>query len=164
MFEDELSDMLDLYDEHERERITRLCYELLDNLLNLTQSESKDVKQAAFMAVALMSDSLKEKFAKVPPSPHRGFLPFFHPPPHPLARVVCGRVSCSVVMRLCRREQYYERFAPACLEILRRKQPVAGRNKELAGRALECLTQMAVSGMLPVCGGACVVRLRHAHS
>ncbi|ELR16008.1 HEAT repeat-containing protein [Acanthamoeba castellanii str. Neff] len=104
VFEDELSDMLDLYDEPERERITRLCYELLDNLLDLTQSESKEIKQAAFMAVALMSDSLKEKFAK-----------------------------------------YYERFAPACLEILRRKQPVAGRNRELAGRALECLTQMAVS-------------------
>ncbi len=81
MFEDELSDMLDLYDEPERERITRLCYELLDNLLNLTQSESKDVKQAAFLAVALMSDSLKEKFAKVPPTPLR--IPsLFHTPTH----------------------------------------------------------------------------------
>jgi hypothetical protein len=69
VFEDELSDMLDLYDEPERERITRLCYELLDNLLDLTQSESKELKQAAFMAVAFMSDSLKEKFAKVSPPP-----------------------------------------------------------------------------------------------
>jgi hypothetical protein len=93
VFEDELSDMLDLYDEPERERITRLCYELLDNLLNLTQSESKDVKQAAFVAVALMSDSLKEKFAKVPPAPRRGFLHFFHPPPRTRA---CRVWSCVV--------------------------------------------------------------------
>ncbi len=95
MFEDELSDMLDLYDEPERERITRLCYELLDNLLNLTQSESKDVKQAAFLAVALMSDSLKEKFAKVPPTPLR--IPsLFHTPTHTPTR------ACRVCVRSCR--------------------------------------------------------------
>lgn len=42
--------------------------------------------------------------------------------------------------------KYYERFAPICLDILRRERPaVTRRDKKLAARALECITQMALS-------------------
>jgi hypothetical protein len=65
VFEEEMPEILSPFSLQERERIVRLWDELLEKLLDLTQSENKVIKQAAIIAVAAMADSLKEKFAKV---------------------------------------------------------------------------------------------------